>query len=83
MGKKSIYEILKHNSKAFLRKEKQHIDTFKLAQKLQKKNLDVMNANSAAHLVPINNNGNLSQRNMPTQKSTSPRSQLKDKIRRQ
>lgn len=60
LGKKSIYEILKHNSKAFLRKEKQHIDGFKYAQKAQKKTLDMINANSAASLAPINTGGNQS-----------------------
>lgn len=67
LPKRSIQEILKQNSKAFLRKERQHIDGFKKAQSIQKKNLDIINANSMASLAPIKttaSKGNLSQRHM-------------------
>ena len=54
MDKKTIYDLLKKNSEAFVKKENKHISGFRKAQSYQKKNLDwMMNANHSVTLAPI------------------------------
>lgn len=46
--------MLKRNSEAFQKKESKHIDGFKKAQSLQKKNIDwIMSANRSITLAPL------------------------------
>jgi len=50
----TIYSILQQNSQAFLKQERQHIDGFRKAQSIQKKNLDWMiSSNSSIQLAPL------------------------------
>ena len=54
MDKQTIYEMLKKNSEAFVKKEVKHITGFRQAQINQKKNLDwIMTKNTSVTLAPI------------------------------
>ena len=66
VDKQTIFGLLYQNSKTFLKKEKYHIDGFRKAQSIQKKNLDWMankTANSLAAIPVISANGGTSSGN--------------------
>ena len=64
VDKHSIAQMLKKNSQSFLQKEQQHIKTFRAAQKVQKKNLDLSGLRTHSNsFMPVKNSvGHFTQR---------------------